>query len=205
MDILSLAAIAVASGVNQAIPGPALALTVGRAAGGGARSGALVASGSLVANLILCAIAFAIIKGLMVLSPAAYTALTWIGIAALLLLALRILRSSSKPAAIAVRNDAKDHSFNLIEGLMVGLSSPFNLIFLLAVLPQFVPATSQTIIGFGFATAAVLVGAAVSLTAAILLTSLCCGKLPRFSGQIERLGGWSMIGFAGLASMTAVT
>lgn len=202
MDIYTLSAIAVASALNSAMPGPCVAMTIGRSARDGFPAGMLVSTGVVMANLILCAAALAVMHGLIALSPTTYVFMKWAGIAALVVLALRMLLYKANAPTWEAVSDRRQFG-DLSLGLLVGLSSPFNLIFLLALLPQLVPATDQSAATMIAVTLAVLVGAAVSLCGAVFI-GLSASMVRGASHHIERVCALSMIAFAGLAGTTPI-
>lgn len=203
MEVTPLFALVLASAINSAIPGPCIAMTIGRSARGGLGAGGLVAIGVVGANLVLCSVALSILLGLFVLSPSFYVVMKWVGIFTLVILAARMFLNACD-RELAPKNWTGGRFRNLTEGLVVGLSSPFNLIFLLALLPQLVSAEHLTALGSVFVTLAVLLGAAVSLTGAVLIGAISGGMFRKFGRQLERLGALSMIGFALLAGMTPI-
>jgi threonine/homoserine/homoserine lactone efflux protein len=80
-------------------------------------------------------------------------------------------------------------------GLMVGLSSPYYLVFLLALLPQFIPAE------MGIATvitvvAIVLSGAAVGQLGAVIVGLCSRSALGGGARWLDRAGAVCLIGFA---------
>ncbi len=202
MEFTALSAIAVASAINTSLPGPCVALTIGRSARAGLRAGLAVSLGVILANLILAALALSIMLGIVALSETAFLAMKWVGAGALILLALHMLFPSRKSTA-SQHIGTHGQFYDLVAGLTVGLSSPFNLIFLLALLPQMVPTSTFEVfgIGIGLTIAAILVGAAVSLCGITLLGILSNRAIERAGRPIECLGALAMIGFA-VVSMT---
>lgn len=179
-------------------------MTIGRSARDGLLAGVLVSIGVVMANLILCGAALSVMKGMLALSPSAYVAMKWVGIAALVALAIPMLRNQN--------NDQAEHNLSygsglgdLSAGVLVGLSSPFNLVFLLALLPQLVPASDQSVASMVLVTLAVLVGAALSLGGAVLIGVISAGMMRGAGHHIERIGALSMIGFAALAGTTPIS
>ena len=135
MGFAALAALFLASAINAGLPGPCVMLTAGRTAGSGWRAGAAVSLGVLVADALLVAVALVALVGAVKLSPSALVTMKWAGVIALVVLAVRSLRPAG-PAAPAARLSPRDWA----AGFAVGLSSPYNLVFFLALLPQVLPA-----------------------------------------------------------------
>jgi threonine/homoserine/homoserine lactone efflux protein len=170
MELITLTAIASASALNSAMPGPCVALTVGRSARDGLRAGLSVTLGVLAANVALAALA---LKMLLSRPP------------------------DGNHSAATVGSPLPD----LAAGTMVGLSSPFNLIFLLALLPQLVPSYALDMLGIGLVVGTVVVGAAISQLGASFLGA-ASGGLLNSGRRIECAGSLSMMGFAILALAT---
>jgi threonine/homoserine/homoserine lactone efflux protein len=200
MELITLTAIASASALNSAMPGPCVALTVGRSARDGLRAGLSVTLGVLAANVALAALAMSIMLGVLNVSPGAFTVMKWVGAGALVALALKMLLSrppDGNHSAATVGSPLPD----LAAGTMVGLSSPFNLIFLLALLPQLVPSYALDMLGIGLVVGTVVVGAAISQLGASFLGA-ASGGLLNSGRRIECAGSLSMMGFAILALAT---
>ncbi len=204
MDMITLSAIVLASAINAAMPGPCIALTIGRSARDGAPAGMLVTTGVVAANLVLTSVALSVMLGVLAISQSAFIAMKWIGVTALIVLALRILadRGGREPGSSVM--DAHWLG-DLGAGLTVGLSSPFNLIFLLALLPQLAPAQAHDANGMVLIIVAVLTGATLSQCGAVLIGAASGGVTRGAGGLIECLGALSMIGFAAVAIATPIT
>ena len=205
MELTTLSTITVASAINTAMPGPCVALTVGRSARDGLAAGLAVSLGVILANLLLAALALSIMLGIVALSETAFLAMKWAGAGALILLALHMLFPSRKGTA-SQHVSAHGQFYDLVAGLTVGLSSPFNLLFLLALLPQMVPTSAFDVfgIGIGLTIAAILVGAAISLCGVTLLGILSNSTIERAGRPIECFGALAMIGFAAVSITTPI-
>ena len=203
MDMITVSAIALASAINSAMPGPCMVLTIGRSARNGAPAGLLVTIGVAAATLILCGIALSVMLGMLAVSQSAFIAMKWIGITALIVLALRMIanRGRDKPgSSVLEAHWLRD----FVAGLTVGLSSPFNLVFLLALLPQLVPAQDHDVSSIVLINAAVLAGAIVSQIGAVLIGAASGGVGHGAGSRIECLGALSMIGFAAVAAVMPI-
>jgi threonine/homoserine/homoserine lactone efflux protein len=197
VDWIALGGIAAASAVNSALPGPCIALTLARTARGGATAGICVTSGIIVANLVLVLSAFAVLHGALDLSGDAAPTLKWLGAAVMIAFALRILYVSS--AEPELRPKTLGPSGDIAAGLVIGVSSPYNLVFYLALLPLYAQADSFTGLMVFLASAAAAAGAAVSYggtVAAGLGSRRLCGASGRW---VERAGAICLIGFCVLA------
>jgi threonine/homoserine/homoserine lactone efflux protein len=193
MDITALAALFLASTVNAALPGPCVLMTATRSAGSGWRAGAAITLGVLTADILLILGATAMMLGMLTLSASALGAMKWAGIAALVALAVRSLRTSARVPAekLSARDGAA--------GLAVGLSSPYNLVFFLALLPQFLPGGRPDLATVSAMVAALLGGAAVAQAGAILVGLGCC-RFAAFSGPwVDRACAACLLAIAAVA------
>lgn len=123
-----------------AVPGPSVLFTIGRALTSGRRSALLTVLGN---GLGIGVQVLAIALGLGVLIATAASALVvlrFIGGAYLVYLGIEALRHRSDPDAAEVP-EARAAS-DLRQGFVVGLTNPKTVVFLVALLPQFVPATA---------------------------------------------------------------
>jgi threonine/homoserine/homoserine lactone efflux protein len=197
MEPLALTALFVASTVNAAFPGPCMILTVGRTARGGLRSGLRVSVGVLLGDVVLVGLAVLAMLGTLTLGHRALSAMKWGGALVLLVIAARMLRAGpERPAGTARRTDKLG---DVVSGAMLGVSSPFNLVFMLALLPQFIPpdgmdAGVALLIAGGF-----LAGVLVAQAGATLVGA---GSLRLVGGQgrwLDYAGAAALIGFAGIA------
>lgn len=196
MDAAMFTVLFSATAINAALPGPCTIFTARRSDVAGQAAGMRITAGVLLANLILATITLAVMHGALTVSDQAFGAMKWAGIAVLLALAVRMLwsRSASDRSATCASHDLSE----IGAGLMVGLSSPYNLVFLLALLPQFVPAEMDiaTVVAV---VAAVLSGAAVGQLGAVTVGVCSRSALGRGARWLDRAGAVCLIGFAGTA------
>lgn len=136
MEFQTLAALFVAAAINASLPGPCVVAIAGRTLRFGWRGGAGICVGLILGDVVLIAVALGSVAGLIALSPTAFSALKWSGIAALVALAALALR----PRSGAGPDSGHLGGGVLAAGLALGVSSPYNLVFYLAVLPRAVEA-----------------------------------------------------------------
>jgi len=190
MDSSVLFALFVAAFVNAVLPGPCVILTFGRTVRAGVPAGLVVTAGILAADLVLVATAVGVTFGLVALAPAAFPAMKWLGIVCLVALALRSVRAATVP--VETTRPTHDGA----GGFVVGLSSPYNLLFYGAVLPQALPVME------------VDVGAAL-LTVAVTLTAIALAQLGVVAlaagcrGMVGGRGRWIDCATAGALLMIA--
>jgi threonine/homoserine/homoserine lactone efflux protein len=132
--------------VLNATPGVDLLLTVTRTAQGGRRAGLMAALG-INAGCALHALAAAFgLAALLSVSTAAFVALKWVGAAYLLWLGAGRLRSAWRgaPSRLGTATAASIESpwSDFRRGLLTNLLNPKVAFFMLAFLPQFIPASS---------------------------------------------------------------
>ena len=198
METPALLLLFAASFVNAIAPGPVVVLTFGRAARSGLRAGTTVSLGVLLADLLLVALALGVALGAFALSASGFAAMKWLGIAVLFALALSCVRAADRPpgaAAPPVRRDG-------VAGLMLGLTSPYNLVFYLALLPQVLPGPPEA--GAALAIAATTLAAIALAQAAVVAFALGCRGVPGFGGRwIDYAAAATLVVVAGTAALLA--
>jgi threonine/homoserine/homoserine lactone efflux protein len=194
MDTAAFLILMTASAVNMALPGPAILLTFTRATCRGLAAGAWVSAGILLSSLALATAALLILAGLMEVSDGALSVLRWVGLGVILWIAMRLLLA---PVAAAASEPGQVRTGDFLAGFALGATSPFNLVFLLALLPQFAPdrlspANASAMI------AAVLLGALLILAAVSLLGAAAGQAVLGRTGAsvLQRLAGATLAGFA---------
>ena len=194
MGSMTLAALYVATFVNAAMPRPCVVLAASRTARGGVRSGLLVSVGVIAGIACLTLLAFGVLLGFFSLSRPVLGAIKWAGVAALLVLAARGLRPAS--GGVSFRG-AGYGDFGA--GAVIVVTSPSVIVFLLALLPQFLPAEA-TDLGPAVLGAGVFVaGVAVGQGAAIVFARCLARPGAASSRWVERAGSVMLAGFAGAA------
>ncbi len=198
MPISSIFALFLASAVNAAIPGPCIILTVARTARGGAAAGLCASAGILAADAVLAAAAVAVLQGMMALPEILFRLLQWAGAGVLLLLALQLLRAPLSSGASACGRAGRA---DFAGGLLAGISRPFNLVFFLALLPQFGLAEHGGLWS-GLLLAATLLAGAAAAQAGAVLAGMGALRLPGEGGLLQRLAAALLAAFAvsGLAA-----
>jgi len=180
----------------NATPGVDLLLTVTRTAQGGARAGVMAALG-IAAGCALHALAAAFgLAALLAWSGAAFTLLKWAGAAYLVWLGIGMLRDAWRGAApaTAAAGAAPPVSarVDFRRGLLTNLLNPKVALFMLAFLPQFIPAqlADKTPAFLALGVLFVLQGL-LFLLAVVLLTARLA-RLPALTGSarwLQTLGG----------------
>lgn len=125
-----------------AVPGPSVLFTIGRALSAGRRSALLTVLGN-GCGLLIQAIALAVGLGaLLAAASGALIALKIVGGAYLIWLGVQALRQHEDATANGTGATARSAFAELRAGFVVGITNPKTLVFLAALLPQFVPATA---------------------------------------------------------------
>ena len=203
MDTIAIGTLYVATFINAAMPGPCAVLAASRTARHGIRSGLLVSVGVVVSDVVFTGLALAAMLGALTLSATVLVAMKWAGVLALLLFATRTLRPA--PALSGSSHSTISTSSDLCTGSIAVLSSPFTLVFLLALLPQFMSANGS-IFGPALIAAGVFVAGAATAQLAAVLFGACALQLGSTRGRwVEHAGAVLLLGFAGAAVITPVS
>lgn len=198
--------------VLNATPGVDLLLTVSRTAQSGARAGVMAALG-INAGCALHALAAAFgLAALLAWSTAAFTLIKWAGAAYLLWLGLGMLRSAWRgPLAPAAVADAAHGAMqaspgaDFRRGLLTNLLNPKVALFMLAFLPQFIPAQSAhktlAFLGLGLL---FIVQSLIFLLLVVLLTARLA-RVPTLARSARALQAAGGLLFFALAARLAGT
>jgi threonine/homoserine/homoserine lactone efflux protein len=182
------------------IPGPSVLFVVGRALASGRRVAVLTVIGNALGEYVqVIAVALGV-GALAEQSVAAFTALKLAGGAYLIYLGVRTFRErGSLAAAIAAPSPARSDRRAFLEGATVGVTNPKTVVFLAAILPQFVSR------GAGDVPLQILVLGGVFAVIAVLSDTLWAlvagGVRTWFSHSPRRL---ELIGGAGGVAIAAV-
>ena len=188
--------------VLNATPGVDLLLTVSRTAQSGERAGIMAALG-INAGCALHALAAAFgLAALLTWSAAAFSLLKWAGAAYLLWLGIGMLRSAWRGPAAADAPAAAlpaPAGADFRRGLITNLLNPKVALFMLAFLPQFIPAQlphkTVAFLGLGLL---FIVQSTLFLLAVVLLTARLSrlGALARSARALQATGGLLFIALA---------
>lgn len=194
----------------NATPGVDLLLTVSRTAQSGVRAGVMAALG-INAGCALHALAAAFgLAALLAWSATAFTALKWAGAAYLLWLGLGMLRGAWRgpaapsgatawPSTRVATLVPTEAMADFRRGLLTNLLNPKVALFMLAFLPQFIPAHSAhktlAFLGLGLL---FIVQSSVFLLAVVLLTARLSrlGTLARSARALQAAGGLLFVALA---------
>lgn len=199
--LATVAAFGVATLVILAVPGPSVVYVVTRSLEHGRAAGLFSVLGIETGAIVHVVAATAGLAALLASTPAALTALRWVGAAYLAWLAVRQLRRGPQPAGLPRSAPSGLRLYR--EGVLVDLLNPKTALFLLAFLPQFVdPARGSVaqqvgVLGLCFVVLALLCDGAYALGAGGLTSRV--QSSPR-AAEIVRMGSCAVyLALAGFA------
>jgi homoserine/homoserine lactone efflux protein len=181
----------VTTAVACMMPGPAVLFVVSVALARGAAAGMTAVAGILAANALWIAMSATGIAAVLVASAALFTLLKWVGAAYLVLLGVRMLRTTSAAATVPSA-DREPRVF--VRGLVVQGANPNAPMFFVALLPQFVDpagAVGRQLVVLGASSLVIelaVLGLYVYL--GVRARDLVQGRL---GGWLERVGGALLI------------
>ena len=187
--------------INASVPGPVLLLVIARAARRGVGAGLAASLGATLAVALILSLVWIVLLGAVQLAPQVFAWLKLAGIVLLVWLGIRMLRDASVPHPPRA---PRRHLGDVGAGLALGLSSPFNLVFLLALLPQFVDPAALSVAQALSTSALILLGTAIPKLLATMIVTLHASRAPFASTWLGRAGGLALLGFAGIAAATPV-
>lgn len=181
-------------------PGADMMFCLGQGLRGGPRAALAADAGIALGGMVHVAVAGLGLGALVASAPWAFDAIRWIGVAYLLWLAARALRSNGTPGNLPQTRAAT--AFR--DGLLVNLSNPKVILFVLAFVPQFVDASRPVLPQF------LIFGAVLSLGGLVVngAVGLLAGSAGQQLARSAALGRWlarvSAMVFAGLALRLAL-
>ncbi len=193
--IADYGAFVVAIVIFLAIPGPGNLALITSTGKGGIRGGLAATLGVIAGDQVLMWLAVAGVAALLAATPAAFSAVQWVGAAYLAWLGWKML--TAKPGDAPVLNIRPRQYFQ--QAAAITLLNPKAIVFYMAFFPLFVdPARHQGLATFG---AMALTIAALTFLyglVVVLLTHHLAERLranPRITRTLERLAGVFLIGF----------
>jgi threonine/homoserine/homoserine lactone efflux protein len=195
-----LLAFAVTAFVVIVIPGPSVLFVVGRALACGRRVAVLTVVGNALGEYVqVIAVALGV-GALAEHSVAAFTTLKLLGGAYLVYLGVRTFRErKSLAAALAAPVAARSDRRAFLEGWTVGVTNPKTVVFLAAILPQFVNRAAGDVPGQILLLGALF--AAIALVSDTMWATAAGGFRTWFSRDARRL---ELVGGAGGLAIVAV-
>ena len=184
-------------------PGPSQLLMLSNSAANGLRRGVFTAAGDLTANLLQMLAAGLGLAAVIAASGTALTVIKWLGVAYLLYLGLRMLRSAGGVKA----QSAQPASLRSLwmQGFITSAANPKAVVFFAALFPQFIDASAAFWPQFFVLSATYLLLDGLFLTAyggaASWLADRLRGPAKRW---LDRIGGGFMIGAAVLLGLKSL-
>jgi threonine/homoserine/homoserine lactone efflux protein len=193
-----LVAFGLASFLIIVIPGPSVLFVVGRALVHGRRTALATAVGNDVGTMVLVvAVAFGL-GSLVERSVLVFTAMKLAGAAYLIFLGVRAFRQRGALVSLELGGESRGGLRSGLDGFLVGIANPKTVVFLAAVLPQFVEPSrghvpvQMVLLGLVFTVIALISDSAWSVAASAARGWF--GRSPRRMRLIGGAGGLSMIG-----------
>jgi threonine/homoserine/homoserine lactone efflux protein len=208
VDPHRLAAFCAMSLLLSAVPGPSVLFVVGRALAHGRRAALASVTGNAVGGYVLVLAVALGLGNVVARSAALFGVIKIAGAAYLVLLGVRALRGSrnvrrQNPAPAAAAHGGLRQGW---EGFTVGVTNPKSIVFLMAVLPQFVDreagqvVVQMLLLGLAGALLQLLSDGVWGLTASAARDWL--GRSPRRTSLLGATGGITMIGLGLTVAVT---
>lgn len=145
VDPITLAAFVPAALALNLTPGADMLFCIGQGVRSGPRAAWAASAGVATGGMIHVLVAGAGLSALLAQWPVAFDVIRWIGVGYLLWLAYQTLRASSAPRDVPVKRGKDVY----VTGLLVNLTNPKVILFVLAFIPQFiVPGAGPVILQF---------------------------------------------------------
>jgi threonine/homoserine/homoserine lactone efflux protein len=189
------------------IPGPSVLFVIGRSISMGRRNGLLSVLGNAAGtsvHVVLVALGLGV---LVAESAVLFTIVKIVGAAYLVYLGVQAIRHRKDAVATTVRPTSARTGRVLRQGVLVGVSNPKSIVFLAAVLPQFVDRSVGTIplqlavLGVTM----VVIGVASDSVWALLAGTAreWFARSPKRLQRLDATGGMMMIGLGGVLATTS--
>lgn len=208
IDLHRLGAFCVMSLLLSAIPGPSVLFVVGRALAHGRRAALASVLGNALGGYVLVIAVAMGVGSVVARSALAFSMIKIAGAGYLVFLGVKALRGSRSPSPEpgAARTIARGRLRQTWEGFTVGMTNPKSIVFLTAVLPQFVDRSAGHVVGqillLGFA-GALLQLASDSVWGLTASTArIWFGRSQRRMSLISGAGGMAMIGLGVTVAVT---
>ena len=206
LSLEQAAAFGLASVLLTLIPGPTVLFVVGRSLALGRRAGLLSVLGNTLGLLpVVLAVALGV-GALVAESVVVFTAVKLVGAAYLVYLGAQAIRSRGGAVDDVVATSSHSTLRIVRDGFMVGVTNPKSVVFLAAVLPQFVDHSGGSIpvqlflLGTIFMTVALVSDSGYAWAAGTARTWF--GGSPHRLSRMQGTGGLMMIGLGGSLALT---
>lgn len=183
-------------------PGPDMLFIASQALGGqvsaGLRATAGVCAGYGVHSLLVALGLAAVIAA----SPLLFGLLRWIGVAYLIWLAFKLIRSAFKAGGLPLRAGAGDTAFK--RGFLTAVLNPKGMMIYFAILPQFMRA-DQSAAGQALVLSAIFIGLCALVYALLSVVLASTGRYGAFSDRRRRWVDGASGGLVAVAAGTLAT
>lgn len=199
VDPLTLAAFVPLSLALNLTPGADMLFCLGQGLNSGPRSAWAASAGISAGSMVHVTLAGLGLGALVATLPWAFDVIRWLGVAYLVHLAIAAVRHGAAPSASAVPNPVR-RAFR--QGLVVNISNPKVILFVLAFVPQFVRPEAGSVLG-----QFLVFGAVLGLGGFIVngLVGVFAGGLGHRLTRAGRALGWATGGiYAALALRLAI-
>jgi threonine/homoserine/homoserine lactone efflux protein len=198
---------ALASLALIAIPGPSVLFVVGRSLSFGRRGGVISVVGNAIGELPAIAAVALGVGTVVAESVTIFTIVKFIGAAYLIYLGVQAIRHRHSDSETSAQFATPPSTARLLrEGFLVGVTNPKTVVFMVAVLPQFVDYRAGAIplqlaiLGLIFFTIALISDSIWALTAGTARAWLL--RNPRRMSKLGATGGVMMIGLGGALALS---
>lgn len=202
-ELSTLLSFALASFVLIVIPGPSVLFVIGRSLALGRRRGLLSVLGNEIGGIPLIAAVALGVGTIISESVAALIVIKIVGACYLVYLGICAIRNRHGHVADNGTEATSSSSWRvLLQGILVGVTNPKTIIFLVAVLPQFVDhrqgsaALQMAVLGLIFTAVALVCDGVWALLAGT--TRARFARSPKRISQMSAAGGGMMIGLGGV-------
>lgn len=170
------------------IPGPAVFLTITRAAQGGRKTGIMTGLGIATGDFIHALLAAVGFSAILMTSAVAFTIVKFVGAAYLLYMGIRAIFAR---ASISGMSDVKQVSASQAygHGILVEVLNPKTALFFLAFFPQFVNPENGSIISQFLILGIIFVIMGIAYTTILAIGTGTIGRLMKRESGISRWGG----------------
>lgn len=202
IDAMVAVGLAGAAAANSAIPGPCLLIVSSRAATRGFGSGLRVTLGVAASDAVLLLAAWSLISGATTLSDDAAAILRVGGLFVMATIGVVMLCPRPKMEGVSPTFDQAMLG-DVALGAALGLSSPLNLLFMFALLPQFVDIGDLKLTCVALASGAIILGGALPFLVLSLAACRVDARDPRAALRVTRVCGAAILALSAIALLNA--
>ncbi|PTQ73475.1 threonine/homoserine/homoserine lactone efflux protein [Celeribacter persicus] len=203
VDPLTLAAFLPAALALNMTPGADMMFCLAQGLRGNRRAAVAASAGISAGSMVNVTLAGLGLGALVAASPHLFSTIRWIGVAYLVWLAIRTLRSPHEVGATGQTMKSPARAFR--EGFLVNVSNPKVILFILAFIPQFVDPTRGSVLGQFLIFGAVISLGGFFINAAVGWFAVGFGGVLARSQRAERLLRYLSASVFGLLALKLAT